>query len=390
MRSSSMTAAAGVVLLSACNTVNAPDPLLGRSEVYNETPKATEGRPATQSSSTTTVTTKATYDKNNQLISREVVSTIPGRNWRMIDDFDSARRASAAQPADAGHALRLFETGAVVIQTRCDLYFRQIGTGARDTGLLNRQIGLLTAALSAGLSLINGKADEIAALPIAAGLITGTATNFADAYFFSPDVQAVKDIVDRAFKQTRDEYTSGRAAVADYDDAVDALRVTQDVCTGHQIKSLVNKAVSSGTVVAQYETGTTEQSLALDAARRAAGESLGVLLSGEQLDYLFGYLQGERGAKFKLGFCANMPGQVVQDLCNATRDDFITPDPIAAKRPTLVNVFAQLDSLQPSLLANRLAALKARLEASPDPRAVQGVDPGPASTAAKSFTLEVK
>ncbi len=350
-RSCSLVLALG---LSACAHFDPPAPLLDHVEVY--------------------ASGKNLASRTTAGVGTAVAGVQVADGPSMIDEFNAARNASFKQQSARGTAGQMLQAGAAVIELRCDLYFRRIGTGARNAGLLTRQIGLLSAALATTLALAGAGQDAIAGVAIGASLATGTAGNFSDAFFFSPDVQSVKELVDKAFARARSELLYGDAQVQTYGDAIAGLRLIQEVCTTHRIRSLVNEAIARGQVVPRYsdELPAPDQA-AVERAKRDAGEAAGgVILNDTELLLLFGRVQGNTSdPAFSALFCEQMPAATQTIFCNGASHG--AEDRAAARIDRLRLIFADLETARPGLLAQGLGEVLGKLASGGGAMGVAGV-----------------
>jgi hypothetical protein len=315
--------------LAGCSTLEAPEPLIGHSEVYAPTrltPGSETAHLDDQQSDPTT----------------------------LLQDFATARAAASDDQTNAAKAQTLLRSGVEVIRTRCDLYFRRLGTAGRDVRLLDRQLGLIEGALVAALALAETPdATTIAAVPLAGTFLKSTSNNIADGYLFSPDIQRVKGLADRAINLIETEYRTGQSAAATYQDALRGVRMAQDVCTVHGLRYLVDQAVSSGQPLARYDTTTAIAPLG--AVNTAVSRLLGgIVVTDETLTLVYWHLQGVAAADGTFA-CERLPVKSRTAFC----DDIPAPKAIdASVRTSLLAQINEVERLYPGKLAASLAALR--------------------------------
>lgn len=339
MRVLSVILCAGL-LLAGCSTLEPPLPLIDESEV------GLADRPV--------VANRAIIGDDGEVVTLGSIPTL-------LDLFRENRQESAGDRSDATKAAALLEAGVSVVATRCDLYFRRLGTGARDGRLLDRQLVLLEGALVAALALADTPdAETIASVPLLSGLFRATNNNVADGYLFSPDIHGVRDLTMKAISTAEVEFTSGRAAVRTYHDALDGIRAAQDICTVHSIRNLVDGAIAAGQITARYNTDSNPFSPAspLAVAKQEIGQALGgVILSDEQIVVVYWHIQGVDPAN-RAEACTSLPPRAAEKLCSAGAPK-TTLD--SALHRDLLDGLKALEDAEPGWLAKALEDYRATL-----------------------------
>lgn len=276
-----------------------------------------------------------------------------------------ARKESSEDPTGETEAAALLTAGIEVIQLRCDLYFRKLGTGARDSQIFDRQISLLSSAISAGLGLGDTPdADTLASVPILGGVLTGSNANLSDAYFFSPDVKSVQALAGKAIGVVRDQYLGTSSGSLTYHSAMRGIRQAQDVCTIHSIRSLVTKAVAAGEVVPRYTEAGGRVSSPADTARRETAAALsqalgGVLISQPDVVLAYWYIQGVEADRTAT-FCSRLPERAAAVLCTEGKPKELSAleDGVADQ---LRKALSAYEAAAPGALVGELTALRAKL-----------------------------
>jgi hypothetical protein len=185
----------------------------------------------------------------------------------VVSKFLLAYDASYEDDDEASKARELARYGMTLVDTRCDLFFEQIGRGAQTGDFVRRQFQSITAALVAALGLSAVGQDAITGVGIGSALGIQTLDNYSTVYFFSPDVSAVQKLVRTVFQQRRAELLSAERSPKSFDEAIGALRVYQNICTAHEIKRMVTEAIDPDRPIARF--GEEPSAIYTGAANRA-------------------------------------------------------------------------------------------------------------------------
>lgn len=158
-----------------------------------------------------------------------------------------ATSQSANVTAGSAEAKAFLKMGMRIADQRCARYFDALGEAVRQFNFGRKELGLLAAFTGAVQGLTGVAAKDLALTAGAFGFGAASLDSFGDAFLFSPDIHAVRGLVQRA----RDTFEGAMQTDGlDLMDAAKLLRGYESLCTVDGIRSLVNNAVASSRPVA--------------------------------------------------------------------------------------------------------------------------------------------
>lgn len=144
--------------------------------------------------------------------------------------------------AGSAEAKAFLKMGMRIADQRCARYFDALGEAVRQFNFGRKELGLLAAFTGAVQGLTGVAAKDLALTAGAFGFGAASLDSFGDAFLFSPDIHAVRGLVQRA----RDTFEGAMQTDGmDLMDAAKLLRGYESLCTVDGIRSLVNNAVAS-------------------------------------------------------------------------------------------------------------------------------------------------
>jgi hypothetical protein len=164
-----------------------------------------------------------------------------------------AAKAATAPPAEQ---LAAFNSGAAIMNARCQFYFRGLGIDARNLSYAQSQLQILTGGLTTILALVSAGQTAVAAGSTA--LLTGM-KQYGDAYYFSADVASVEQLVNDASRTAiTDVNNKTENWPLNFSATITMLVSYQAICQPHTIKHLINAAVSDGKTITKFDGPVTE------------------------------------------------------------------------------------------------------------------------------------
>lgn len=165
----------------------------------------------------------------------------PGRQPAQPTAVQSASQ-SVNLPAGSAEAKAFLKMGMRIADQRCARYFDTLGEAVRQFNFGRKELGLLAAFTGAVQGLTGVAAKDLALTAGAFGFGAASLDSFGDAFLFSPDIHAVRGLVQRA----RDTFEGAMQTDGmDLMDAAKLLRGYESLCAVDGIRSLVNNAVAS-------------------------------------------------------------------------------------------------------------------------------------------------
>jgi hypothetical protein len=221
---------------SGLNDLNGPEPLFDRSVIGSNTALTDVGAPQS------------------------------GLSGTLVQQFHADLMAARATTATPAQQIVAFNSGAAVVNARCQFYFRGLGVDARNLSFAQSQLQLLTGGLTTILALVNASQTAVAA--VAAGstaLLTGM-KQFGDAYYFSADVASVEQLVSEASRNAMTEVNKTENWPLNFSATITMLISYQSICQPHTIKNLINGAVNNGRTFTKFDGPTTDGPPGIDLA----------------------------------------------------------------------------------------------------------------------------
>ncbi|MCF6292897.1 MAG: hypothetical protein L3J04_05825 [Robiginitomaculum sp.] len=150
-------------------------------------------------------------------------------------------------------AQKMTKSGFRLMDSVCSSYFRRLGNQDQDLDFYSRTINDMSGVTSAILGVTGVNAKSLAITnTLFAGANAGL-ESFDAIYHFSPDLQAVENMVSRAGEAYEGQLFTD-SAPKDFYDAVKAVENYQRICQTSNIRALVNQAIEKSKLTAASRT----------------------------------------------------------------------------------------------------------------------------------------
>jgi len=181
-----------------------------------------------------------------------------GLGGTLMQLFHADLLAAKSATATSAEQIAAFNSGAAILNARCQFYFRGLGIDARNLSYAQSQLQILTGGLTTILALVSASQTAVAA--VAAGstaLLTGM-KQYGDAYYFSADVASVEQLVNDANRTAMTDVNKTENWPLNFSATITMLVSYQSICQPHTIKHLINGAVSNGKTFTKFDGPVTD------------------------------------------------------------------------------------------------------------------------------------
>lgn len=157
-------------------------------------------------------------------------------------------------------SLNMIKSGFRLSDSVCAAYFRRIGNQDQDLDHYSNAVNIVGGLTSAVMGATGVPAKSIAITAASFSGVLGAFESFDSVYHFSPDVQAVENMVTKAGnayeKQLYTKIKNIANVDVDFYDAVQAIEGYQKICQTSNIRALVNQAIETSMPRSPENTST--------------------------------------------------------------------------------------------------------------------------------------
>lgn len=222
-------------------------------------------------------------------------------------DSLTAVNASLAHPqtvaANPAVARDFVAAGMGLSDLQCKAYFKNLGLAAQHYAYARKELGLTGGLVSGleGLTGVSAKAIAITSSMFSFGI--ASTENYADVFFFSPDISGLQELVEGAQRAYRGAMPSLNNL--SYGAAVGLLRDYDKLCEVQTIRRLVNESVTT----ARFETNQGVDAVVTVAERSAVARAIGEpVVTSNQVAAIYWLVLGAPTAADKTVIAAQLKG----------------------------------------------------------------------------------
>lgn len=220
-----------------------------------------------------------------------------GRTTVNALDAYAGYRAIAKQAEDPGAKPEVRRTllreGMAIVEYRCGLYFDVLGKAIQELSFTRRETSLIGVLAQSSMGLAGQSAKSIANTGALFGFTTATMDAYQDVYLYTPEIDTIRRLVFSALVTNAGVINAAVDGYdLDYGQVISLLKQYESVCQPGSIRSLVNQAVSDGTV--RTSKAETVSAANLDQVRASLAVSLQQVYTTEDDAFYVYWLQSDR------------------------------------------------------------------------------------------------